>query len=307
MSTSGYTTPGDTSDSAFPSQAESIEAQELGVRKRVELGLSPRRPTAKATPQRPPRVNEFPAPPAALPALLSMIVLATVFLVLANMWDWFPSWWHAPQIVADSVRTVTAPMGAPLQVAGYQLLLADDFSQADTAFAEGSQAGEWRIEHQPTNSSYSIEIWPERIVWSLLGVDDPGPHRVQASALVATHTPWGYAGVIDRYMDSDNFYLFLVDGAGRFMVQVQQNGELSTLKPWTKADFLNLAGSTNTLTVDDDGQTLRFYGNGMLLFDLPANLSAGAVGLVGGAQEAGAAEIRFDWLQLYDLMVKSKS
>ncbi len=86
-----------TSDSAVPPHAESVVAQDVGARKRVELGLSPRRPTAKALPQRPPRQNDFPAPPAALPALLSMIVLATVFLVLANMWDLFPSWWHAPR------------------------------------------------------------------------------------------------------------------------------------------------------------------------------------------------------------------
>ena len=292
-----------TSDSAFPLHAESVVAQELGARKRVELGLSPRRPTAKAVPQRPPRVNNFPAPPAALPALLSMIVLATVFLVLANMWDWFPSWWHAPQIVADSVRTVSAPMADPVQIEGFQLLLADDFSKAETVFAVGDEAGQWRIEHQPTNSSYRIEVWPNRIVWSLLSVADPGAHRVQASAIVATHTPWGYAGVVDRYNDADNFYLFLVDGEGRFMVQVQKNGKLATLKPWTKADFLNLAGSTNTLTVDDDGRALRFYGNGMLLYEGQADMPAGGVGLVGGAQEAGVAEIRFDWLQLYDLML----
>ncbi len=300
-----------TSDSAVPPYAESVVAQDVGARKRVELGLSPRRPTAKTVPQRPPRTDGFPAPPAALPALLSMIVLATVFLVLANMWDLFPAWWHAPRIVADSMRSVTAsvttPIADPVHIAGYRLLLADDFSQAETAFSVGDQPGQWRIEHQPTSSIYRMEVWPNRIVWSLLGVEDPSSHRVQASAIVATHTPWGYAGVVDRYVDADNFYLFLVDGEGRFAVQMQKDGELATLQPWTKANFLNLAGSTNTLTVDDDGRTLRFYGNGMLLYEGPAGAAAGAVGLVGGAQEAGAAEIRFDWLQLYDLALDARN
>jgi len=304
-------TASSTSDSAVPPHAESVVAQDDGARKRVELGLSPRRPTAKALPQRPPRQNDFPAPPAALPALLSMIVLATVFLVLANMWDLFPSWWHAPRIVADSVRSVTSsvttPIADPVQIAGYRLLLADDFSKAETSFSVGDQPGQWRIEHQPTNSTYRMEIWPNRIVWSLLGVEDPSAHRVQASAIVATHTPWGYAGVVDRYVDAGNFYLFLVDGEGRFAVQMQKDGELATLQPWTKANFLNLAGSTNTLTVDDDGRTLRFYGNGMLLFEGPAGIDVGGVGLVGGAQDAGAAEIRFDWLQLYDLALDARN
>lgn len=232
-----------------------------------------------------------------------MIVLATVFLVLANMWDLFPSWWRAPRIVADPVRSVTMPLTNPVQIAGFQLALADDFGSAASVFAEGESAGQWRIQHQPTNSDYRMEVWPNRIVWSLLRVEDPGPHRVQASAIVASHTPWGYAGVVDRYVDPNNFYLFLVDGEGRFTVQAQREGMLETLKPWTKADFLNLAGSTNTLTVDDVGRTLRFYGNGMLLYETPVGSVSGGLGLVGGAHEAGAAEIRFDWLQLYDLML----
>ena len=295
-----------TSGSEIPPYADSVLAQETGARKRVELGLSPRRPTAKAAPQRPPRTNDFPAPPAVLPALLSVIVLATVFLVLANMWDLFPSWWRAPRLVADSVRSVTMPVVNPVQIAGFQLALADDFGGAQSVFAEGEAAGQWRIQHQPTNSDYRMEVWPNRIVWSLLHAEDPGLHRVQASAIVATHTPWGYAGVVDRYVDPDNFYLFLVDGEGRFTVQAQRDGALETLKPWTKADFLNLAGSTNTLTVDDDGRSLRFYGNGMLLFETPARSAPGGLGLVGGAREAGAAEIRFDWLQLYDLKLDTQ-
>ena len=290
-------------DSESPPYEDAFGAQELSARKRVEVGLSPHRPTAKAAPQRPPRTDSFAAPPAMLPAFLAMILLATVFLVLANMWDWFPAWWHAPTIVADSVRTVTAPIGEPAQIAGYQLALSDDFSKAETVLAEGNQAGKWRIEHQPTAASYRMEVWPNRVVWSLLNLPDIEPHRTQASVKVATHTPWGYAGLVNRYVDENNFYLFVVDGKGRYRVQLQENGVLTTLKPWTAADFLNLAGSTNTLTVDDDGGVQRFYGNNMLLYEAPARLPAGDAGLAGGAQQDGAAEISFDWMQLFDLLV----
>ena len=290
-------------DSESPAYDQPAAAQDLSARKRLEVGLSPRRPTAKAVTQRPPRTDSFAAPPAVFPAFLGVILLATVFLVLANMWNWFPAWWHAPAIVADSVRTATVPIGEPVQIAGYQLALSDDFSQAESVFAEGDEAGKWRIEHQPTASNYHMEIWPNRVVWSLLNMQDLAPHRTQASMAVATHTPWGYAGLVNRYGDENNFYLFLVDGKGRFMVQVQENGVLTTLKSWTKADFLNLAGSTNTLTVDDDGNVQRFYGNNMLLYEAPARLPVGDAGLVGGAQEDGAAEISVDWIQLFDLLV----
>jgi hypothetical protein len=280
----------------------SIIDPELSARKRAEVGLSPQRPTANSAPLRPPRTDTGAAPRAILPAFLGVILVATMFLVLANMWDWFPNWWHAPAIVAESVHTVTVPLGEPVQIAGYQLVLSDDFSQPDTAFAEGEQSGEWRIEHTPTAASYRMEVWPNRVVWSLLDVADPDLHRTQASMAVATHTPWGYAGLVNRYSDEDNFYLFMVDGQGRYMVQKQESGSLTTLVDWTRVDFLNMAGSTNTLTIDDDGMVQRFYGNNMLLYETPAQLPAGATGLAGGAQQEGAAEISFDWIQLFDLL-----
>ncbi len=57
------------------------------------------------------------------------------------------------------------------------------------------------------------------------------------------------------------------------------------------------------LAVEDDGQTLRFYGNNMLLYEIKQiDLPAGDVGLVGGAEERGAAEVQFDRLQLYDIV-----
>ena len=292
-----------------PLASESTDPEGSGVdldvsaRKRKEVGLSERRPTAKAAPQRPPRTDSFGAPRAIMPGLLGLIVLATVILVAANMWDWFPSWWRAPAIVADPMRAVTMPMADPVQVAGYQLALSDDFSHAQTVFAEGMESGKWRIEHQPTSSTYNMEVWPNRVVWSLLDVPEPDPQRMQASVTVATHTPWGYAGLVNRYADEDNFYMFLVDGEGRFMVQLQQDGVLTTLKPWTKADFLNPAGSTNAITVDDDGSMQRFYGNNMLLYETPARIAAGDAGIAGGSHADGVAEISFDWIQLFDLLV----
>lgn len=274
------------------------------ARKRMQVGLSARRPTANAAPLRPPRTDTSSTSRAVLPAVLGLVLVATLFLVAANMWDWFPSWWRAPAIVADSMRAVTMPMADPVAVSGYQLALSDDFSHAETVFAEGVELGKWRIEHQPTNSTYEMEVWPNRVVWSLLDQPRSDAQRMQASVTVATHTPWGYAGLVNRYADADNFYMFLVDGQGWFTVQMQRSGELSTLKPWTKADFLNAAGSTNAITVDDDGATQRFYGNNMLLYEGPAQLPTGDAGLAGGSNADGVAEISFDWIQLFDVLVE---
>ena len=128
-------------------------------------------------------------------------------------------------------------------------------------------------------------------------------HRFQTSATVAARTPWGYVGIVDHYQNQSGFYIFVVDGQGRFQVLLDKDSALTALQPWTKADYLNPAGTANVLAVEDDGQTLRFYGNNMLLYEIKQiDLPAGDVGLVGGAQERGAAEVQFDWLQLYDIV-----
>lgn len=281
-------------------------ASDPGARKRVELGLSPRRPTAKAEPLRPPKDNVFAVPPAVLPVALALIVLATAFLVMANLWDLLPSWWPASVSLAYPSQTMTLPQ-AIVSAPSFELIMADDFSQPETILTSGSQSGRWRIEHLPTESAYSMEVWPNRVVWSLVEMAERHPHRVQTSTVVTSHTPWGYGGLVDRYQDEDNFYLFAVDGQGRFQVQEQHSGALTTLQPWTRVDFLNTAGSTNTLAVDDDGQRLRFYGNNMLLYEIGVeDLPEGDVGLLGGAMDEGVAEIRFDWIQVYDLEAAGK-
>jgi hypothetical protein len=150
-------------------------------------------------------------------------------------------------------------------------------------------------------------VWPNRLVWSLVEPAARQAHRVQTSTVVTSHTPWGYGGLVDRYQDENNFYLFAVDGQGRYQVQAQRNGVLTTLQPWTRVDYLNTAGSTNTLAVDDDGERLSFYGNNMLLHQIAvSDLPPGDVGLLGGAMDEGAAEIRFDWVQVYDLEAASE-
>jgi len=281
---------------------DSTSSVDVSVRKRMEVGLAPRRPTANSAPQRPPDAATMNPAEALLPVFLGMILAATMLLVAANIGGWFPNWWRGPAVVADTLRAVSVPLGGSGAYTDYQMALKDDFSGSGTVFAEGASTGEWRVAHTPTASSYLMEVWPNHVVWSLLELDDASQYRTQASMSVATHTPWGFAGLINRYSDDQNFYLFMVDGKGRYTVQMQQDGSLMTLQEWTASDVLNRAGSTNTLTVDDNGNVQRFYGNNMLLYEGPTRLPAGDAGLAGGAFKDGVAEISFDWVQLFDLL-----
>jgi hypothetical protein len=236
--------------------------------------------------------------------LLVVVVLATALMIVANLTPGLPAWWPAaPQAATAANPTSSSILGG---TGTYQLRMADNFSGAGSSLAQGDQPGQWRIELLPASSLYRMEVWPNRIAWSLLGMTELGPHRLQTNSMVASHTTWGYVGLIDRYQNENNFYLFVVDGQGRYQIQMHKDGVLTTQQDWTSASYINPAGSANLLTIEDDGQRLRFYANQMLLHEIAApELPPGDVGLTGGALSPGVADIHFDWFQLYDLLPAS--
>lgn len=281
-----------------PAESEQKELDER-ARKRMEVGLSPRRPTAKNEVQRPPDVRTLPISPWVLSLVLIAVLVVTSLLLVSNLTGWMPAWW--PARAADSGGPGAAAPVIPLGDGGYTLRLAEDFSSASSTLLQGEQRQEWRTELLPTESVYQIQVWPGHLAWSLLGLDAVANYRLQTSALVDAAAPSGYAGLIARYQDERHFYLLAVDGEGRYVVQQQDGDTVATIQPWTPAAFLNRAGSSNNLTLEDSGTALRFYGNGMLLAEIgDLRYAPGHVGLAGGAQGSDVAHLRFDWLQLYD-------
>lgn len=214
----------------------------------------------------------------------------------------------------DSEGLLIAEANAP------RLRLADNFSRDESIFAARDAAGQWRTEHIPHQGIYRMEVWPTHVVWSLLdptwlraaslaqdgsrarGDNGRTGYRMQAAATIAPHTSWGYAGLVARVQEERQLILFLVDGQGQFRVQHMRDGITRVVVPWTAVDALNSAGTGNVLTVEDDGQTMRFFANHLPLFQMRVDEWApGQVGIAAGAREQGVSEIRFEWFQLYEL------
>ncbi|MCC6170182.1 MAG: hypothetical protein IT329_23385 [Caldilineaceae bacterium] len=282
----------------FSPAASGEEELDESARKRMEVGLSPRRPTAKGAVQRPPDVSTLPIAPWVLSLLLVVVLVVTTLLVVSNITGWAPAWWPARAAGQPGKTSVVVP-AAP--AGGYRLRLTEEFSSASSTLLQGEQRQEWRTELLPAESVYRVQVWPGHLAWSLLGLDEAADYRLQTSVVVGADAPSGYAGLITRYRDDRHFYLLAVDGEGRFLVQMQDGDEVVTLQPWTEATFLNHAGSSNSLMLEDSGMVLRFYGNGMLLAEIgDLQYAPGHVGLAGGAQAGEVADVRFDWLQLFD-------
>lgn len=291
-----------------PEENEELDVQ---ARKRVEVGLAPRRPTAKATPIRPPDFQTLPLPPAVLAFILVAVVLVTAGLLAMNLTGRIPSWWPEWNRL-EGISVVMNPgaarslgqAGAGGSAATYSLRLTDDFSQASSSLNQGETPDAWRTALAPTESVYRMDVWPDHLAWSLLSIRNLDAHRLQTSAVVSGPTPEGYAGLIARYQDDRHFYLFAVDGGGRYRVQQQNGDQVRVLQPWTPASFLNPAGSANMLMIEDHGESVRFSVNNILLYELadPA-YPMGFVGLAGGARGQETATVDFDWFQLFDAQV----
>ena len=282
-----------------PTGADASADMDDRARKRLKVGLSARRPTAKVAPMRPPDVQTLPVPAWVLAGVLIGILAVTVGLLALAMTDTRPSWWPAP---AAPGRAITALPTQSAETVVYTLRLGEDFSQATSVLEQGLRPDEWRTELAAAESVYRMEVWPNHLAWSLLGMSDLGGYRLQTSAQVDAQSTRGFAGVIVRFQDERHFYLLSVDGQGRYAVQQQDGDVFREIVPWTAVPFLNPAGSANVLTVEDNGTLVRFLGNGMLLHDVGnPDFQLGSVGLAGGAQGDAPAKLDFDWFQLYDI------
>lgn len=277
------------------------------ARKRAEIGLAPARPTARPTFQRPPAEAEGRGCLWPLVWLVAIIALATLLLLGARLRG-TPTTWPTVQTTLQSWwanltnrRALVGEVTSPRPTLGrYQLVAEEDFTGPDGLLACNQQDGQWDMVYQPEDGIYHMEIAPNRLAWSTLGAGVLRNFRLDLALTIADLRPDGYAGLLGRYQNHDNFYLFGLDGRGRYQVQLWQNGQLQTLIPWTENGQLNLAGAANVLTLEDDGATLRLAVNDRPLFVVQTPvLPVGDVGVFGAAPAQGNAEITADWLKLY--------
>jgi hypothetical protein len=273
------------------------------AKKRVEIGLSPRRPTARAVVQRPPRTGLARWQQWVVVGLVVALMAVTGLLVAAKITGASTAWPQVRLQLASWLLGKPLP-GLPafaLPSADYDLRIEDPFDQKTGLLACNQQAGQWTTDIVPERGIYRFQLWPGRLAWSTLAVTDLPTYRLDASFTIVDVMPEGYTGFLARYQDPQNFYLFVVDGAARYQVLLWQAGVLTTVQPWTPSPVINSAGYENVLALVEDGQSLHFFANNQLLFAVDAPLlPPGATGLVGGAGERTMAEITVDWLRLYE-------
>jgi hypothetical protein len=110
-------------------------------------------------------------------------------------------------------------------------------------------------------------------------------------------------GVVFRYQDDENFYLFATSSDGYYTVQKMEAGEWSELIEWADAEAINQGEAAgNTLGVLADGSRITVSINGELVGAVEdESFASGQIGLLAGSFDDGGVEIAFDDLLLWDL------
>jgi len=269
------------------------------ARKRIAIGLAPRRPTAKVAPQRPPAESTVAIHQWWPVFLLIAAAAATLLLLAAKVVNSPTSWTPVRQNLTawlaseNSPRATTSPL--------YRLQIAEDFDTVTSLLSDQAEAAQWQMRVIPQQGVYHMLVWPGHVAWSTLGVHTPAAFKLETALSVRPETPDGYGGLLARYQDPDNFYFFVIDGQHRFQAQLHKAGLLYVLQPWVVLDVLHPPGQNNVIGLTDNGAVMRLYVNHTLVFEVSdAQLPPGQAGVLGGAGYS-PAQIDVDWLKLYNV------
>lgn len=105
-------------------------------------------------------------------------------------------------------------------------------------------------------------------------------------------------GVICRYVDTDNFYFFIISSDGYAGVAKYENNELYVITESGQMDYTETilqGASYNHITASCVGSTLTLTVNGTQLYSITdTSFSSGEVGFVAKAFSEGGVDIEFD-------------
>ncbi len=176
----------------------------------------------------------------------------------------------------------------------------DDFA-ADTDFwttsYDGTTAGYYKA------GAYHISIDTDNLVAWETGDLTAGDFVAEVEVSHYDGPLINEGGLLFRYVDSANFYLFSVSSDGYFVVKKLVDGEWVTLVEWTESDAANTGSrSANDLTVLAEGEQLAFFINDELVAEVADDsFSEGGVALVAGTLDEYEVDIAFDNFALWSL------
>ncbi|MHB1357513.1 MAG: hypothetical protein ACYCZF_16210 [Anaerolineae bacterium] len=194
-----------------------------------------------------------------------------------------------PKATVKAMATKKATL-APISSASSSLpigasIYSDDFTDPTSGWAEDSSA---QSETGYLDGKYVITVYEVNYLsWSFLGqLFSDFVVEIEGAKLSGPND--GEYGILFRYVDSDHYYIFKVNAAGRYVVFAYDGGEWINLIAWTKNSAVKTGTATNKLAIVAQGETFAFYINGVKVDEMVDNRFAeGDIALVVGTHDVG--------------------
>jgi hypothetical protein len=112
-----------------------------------------------------------------------------------------------------------------------------------------------------TAAGYRVRLArPGQHGWASAGVNI-GDFEVEVEVISTLPSEDVGFGLLYRYQDPDNHYLFAIGGDGYYTVALVRAGEISALREWEQFPHIRRGAATNRLRVHCRGSRCRFYIN----------------------------------------------
>ncbi|MBA4380560.1 MAG: hypothetical protein C0393_07805 [Anaerolinea sp.] len=187
--------------------------------------------------------------------------------------------------------------GVPMPTPG-QLLYENDFSYPKGHWSPYSDND---VSFSYLDGRYHLEMKTERLTaWSNAG-ENFSDAVISVDAQVVSATGEGEFGLICRYQNMDNYYVFDVSENGFFSIWKHENGEFVWIRKWEASSAIPTDNRSFKLTVACIGNKLSMAIDGQVLGEaVDASFSAGDIGLFVATQNTGGLRVAFDNLVVHE-------
>ncbi len=214
----------------------------------------------------------------------------TAVMETATATMWTPTPTYTPTNTPTNTPTDT-PTASPTP----DFLYSEDFDDPDSGWYE---AEDDVVLFEYSDGGYRMKVKTPRIIARTLSPEeaDYSDVKIEVDGTKIGGPKHSELGLIARYVDKNNFYVFLISTDGMAQIQKKENGTYSGIssKSMKSVDGIN-ADTLNHIVAVCDGDKLELYANGNLVASATDDsFREGQIGLVVGTADLGGADILFD-------------
>jgi len=211
-------------------------------------------------------------------------------------------WLYTNEFSPAALSTKTAISFQETATEKYLILFQDNFSDPKSGWDNSTITnGSSRYDEGGYRITINTNKW---IIWDTLPDVFQNDIRIEVDATKLGGPDSNGFGVLCRYQDDKNFYLFSIASTGYAEIGRMLNGNFqiisSTDNTWVKSPAIKTGSETNHIRADCIGTSLTMYVNGsQVVTTTDSSFSGGMVGLSSAAYDTGGTDILFNNFFVY--------